>query len=284
MDFFRLHFFKANTRDINIEAVIAFFEVIDGITIDDSNNRLVFNYVDPRLDLTCRFFFMPKSQVKEIYRLDPKYYDLNFQLEISTLAPDFFVEKVLQITKRLVDKFSLFVFHETFVDVLQYRRDLVMNIFMRIKQKYLELNPKLLNEYALVRKDKLHGILRYLNDIYELQKHYQQEETIVPFYLFMKMEDKSVKVAFEWKYDTLTVLPIYLDYIIVNKGNDSSIINADEFYEVAGKYLEEVPGFLKGTYVVPKKNLKKINKILKKYKFSKIKEAFEFIKHTKLID
>lgn len=284
MEKFQLHFFKEKSRDLDIAATIAFFEVIEGAEIETDERSVRINYKHPRLGFEARFLIMPKSQVKDIYRLSPRYLDLNFQLEIPLLSPDYFVEQMLSIVKRLIQKFDLFVYHELFEDVLPFKTDLVMKIFNLVKGRYLELNPKFLQTYSLVSKNKLNAVLRYIDENFELQKHYKEANTYVPYYYFLVNSDDHLRIAFEWKFDTLTVIPPFIDFIFLNRGNDVNIIKYEEFLEQTDKFLDDVPGFLKDTKVVPLKNLKKINKILKKNKFSKVLEALEKTDHYHLID
>lgn len=284
MEYFRLHFFKENNRKIDLKATISFFEAIEGFKIESDDKSFSFVYQDPRLQYEARFLIMPKSQVKDIYRLNPKFLDVNFQLELPLLIPNYFAEKMIDIVKKLTERFDYYVYHETFENVLNFRKDLILKVFSLLKERYIELNPKLLNEYVLVETTKLSHILRYLEDNLELQKFYQQSGTYVPHYHFLINKDNQLKLAFEWKYDTLTVLPPNLDYIFLNRGNGIAIIKFEEFYELAKKYLSDVPGFIKNTKVVEPKCLKKINKILKGKKFSDVLEVFSNIEHTKLLD
>jgi len=281
---FRLHFFKEQTREIDLRATISFFESIEGFEIESDNKSMRFMYKDPRLGFEAQFLIMPKSQVKDIYRLNPKFLDINFQLELSLLLPNYFVEKMIDIVKRLTERFDYFVYHETFENVLNFRRDLILKVYSLLKERHIELNPKLLNEYVLVETSKLSSILRYIEDNLDLQKFYQQSNTYVPHYHFLLNNENQLKLAFEWRYDSLTVLPPNIDYIFLNRGNDMSIVKYDEFYDQAKRYLENVPGAIKNTKVFDQKHLRKINKILKGKRFSEVLDVFSNIELTKLID
>ncbi|MDY0278584.1 MAG: hypothetical protein RBQ97_10935 [Acholeplasma sp.] len=284
MEKFQLHFFREKSRKLDVEAVIAFFEVIEGMEVEMDERSVRFNFKHPRLGYEAKFLIMPKSQVKDIYRLNPSFLDLNFQLELPLLSPDYFANFMFEIVKKMVTKFDYFVYHDSFEDVLPYRYELVMKVFMLMKEKYLELNPKYLYDHYLVQKDKLNSMLRYIDDNLELQKFYQEANTYAPFYYFLVNNDHKLRVAFEWKYDTLTVIPPHIDFIFLNRGNEVSIIDYHEFLLQADKYLDDVPGFLKNTKVVAKKNLKKVNKIFKKNKFKKVIEILTKIDHYALID
>lgn len=284
MDTFQLHFFKEKTRDINIEAIIAFFEVIEGFTIEIDGDIVVFDYTHPRLGYKAYFICMPKSQVKDIHRLNPRFLNINIHLEVPIISPDYFIEHLLEITKKFVDRFNYLVYNYSFEDVLPFRQELIMKVFNVLKSNYLELNPKYLNEYTVIGKDKLSSILRYLDDQLSLQRYYQDSNTYLPHYHLRINNNGRLRVCFEWKYDTLTVIPPYIDYIFLNRNNVITIIKYDEFLIQANKFLDDVPGFLKDTKVVSKKNLKKVNKILKKNNFTKVLEVLSKTNHFSLID
>lgn len=284
MEKFRLHFFKENTRQIDLKETISFFEAIEGFKIESDDSELRFIYNDHTLNYQARFLIKQKSQVKDIYRLNPRFLDINFQLEISILTPNYFFEKMINIVKKLTDRFNYFVYHETFENVLNFRKDLIVKVFTLLKERYLQLNPKLLDTHYLIKTDKLNSVLRYMEDSLELHKFYQESNTYVPNYHFLVNKENEVKLAFEWRYNTLTVLPPNIDYIFVNRGNDMLMIKFDEFYDLAYRHLEEVPGFIKNTYVVKERSLKRVNKILRRKKYSKVLDVFTNIDHTKLID
>ena len=63
MEKFRLHFFKEQTREIDLRATISFFESIEGFEIESDNKSMRFMYKDPRLGFEAQFLIMPKSQV-----------------------------------------------------------------------------------------------------------------------------------------------------------------------------------------------------------------------------
>lgn len=284
MEKFRLHFFKENTREIDLKETISFFEAIDGFEIESDDKGLRFIYKDHVLKYEARFLILQKSQVRDIYRLNPKFLDINFQMEVNILTPNYFFEKMIDIVKKLTERFNYYVYHETFENVLNFRRELITKVFTLLKERYIQLNPKLLNEYHLVKTEKLNSIMRYMEDNLELHKFYEQSNTYVPMYHFLINKENELKLAFEWKHNTLTVLPPNLDYIFINRGSDMMMIKFDEFYDASYKFLEEVPGFIKNTYVVKPKSLKKINKILRRKKFSKVLDVFSNTSHTKLID
>ncbi len=188
------------------------------------------------------------------------------------------------IAKKLADRFNYFIYQSYFEDILPFKEELLMKIFNLVKDKYLELNPKIAVNYHMVSKEKLAAILRYTDDNFELQKFYRDLETYVPYYYILLDNEQQVNLAIEWSDDSLTVIPPHLDYLFFNRGNDVTIMKYSEVEEEISKFLDEVPGFLRNTLVVPKKNKKRILRIMRKHKFTKINNRFTKIELNTLLD
>lgn len=284
MSQFNLHFFKEKSRKIDLEQLIAFFEAIEGIRTEMDEKSVRFNYTHPRLSYDALFIITPKSQVPDIYRLSPKFLDLNFHLEMPILTPDYVAKHYLDIVKKICDRFNFHIYNEMFEDVLPFKMDVVLKVFDMVKEAYIHKNPVLLSDYHLLSKDKLHAIFRYSDDILELQKYYQELETYVPKYHFLNTEKKKLVVGIEWKEHTLTVFPPYLDYVFYRINNEIKIVSFDELLPLIEKYLTDVPGFIKGTRVMTKKTAGKVYKIMKKTKFMKVDHTYTKESMKKLLD
>ncbi|MBE0700538.1 MAG: hypothetical protein IH571_02515 [Acholeplasmataceae bacterium] len=278
---FNIHFFKEKSRKIDLDYLISFFESIEGIEVEMNEQFVRFLYLHPRLNYQAEFLITPKSQVPDIYRLSPKFLDLNFHLEMPILTPDYVAKHLFELVKKICDQFNFHNYNEMFEDVLPFKMDVVFKVFSMVKEAYVEKNPVLLSDYHIISKDKLNAILRYLDDLYELQKYYKELETYVPKYHFMTTEEKKLVVGIEWKEHTLSVFPPYLDYLFYRVGEEIKVVSYDEAANLMNKHLQDVPGFIKGTKVVPKKTAKKIYKIMKKTKFAKTNHTFtkESVKH-----
>lgn len=281
---FNIHFFKEKSRKIDIDQIIAFFEEIEGITIEMDDKSVRFNYLHPRLQYEARFLITPKSQVPDIYRLSPKFLDLNFHLEMVILTPDYVAKQLFDIVKKICEKFDFHIYNEMFEDVLPFKIDVVNKVFNMLKGAYIEKNPVILADYHLLPKEKLNSILRYLDDQVELQNYYKELETYVPKYHFLTTEKKELVIGIEWKEHSLTVFPPYLDYLFYRVGNEIKIVAYDEAFPLIEKLLLDVPGFIKETKVLPKKTASKVFKIMKKTKFSMIDHTFSKENVKRLID
>ncbi|MBU1094777.1 MAG: hypothetical protein KKH01_10005 [Firmicutes bacterium] len=284
MAHFNIHFFKEKSRKIDLDLLIAFFEEVEGITIEMDEKSVRFNYLHPRLQYEARFLITPKSQVPDIYRLSPKFLDLNFHMEMGILTPDYAAKHLFDIVKKVCEKFDFHIYNEMFEDVLPFKIDVVSKVFNMLKEAYIEKNPIILADYHLLPKDKLNSILRYLDDQVELQNYYKELETYVPRYHFLTTEKKELVIGIEWKEHTLTVFPPYLDYLFYRVNNEIKIVAFDEAFPLIEKLLLDVPGFIKETKVLPKKTASKVFKIMKKTKFSLIDHTFSKENVKRLLD
>lgn len=284
MALFNIHFFKEKSRKIDLEQLIAFFESIEGIHVEMDEKSVRFHYIHPRLQHESLFIITPKSQVPDIYRLSPKFLDLNFHLEMPILTPDYLAKHLFEMVKKVCDRFDFHIYNEMFEDVLAFKMEVIVKVFDMVKQAYIAKNPLLLSDYHLLPKDKLHAIFRYLDDLAELQKYYQELETYVPKYHFLVTEKKELKTGIEWKEHTLTVFPPFLDVVFYRLPNEIKVIRYDELYPLIEKYLIDVPGFIKGTKVMPKKLSSKVYRIMKKTKFTQVTHTFQKETVKKLLD
>jgi hypothetical protein len=82
----------------------------------------------------------------------------------------------------------------------------------------------------------------------------------------------------------MTVFPPYLDYVFYRVQNEIKVLNALEVLEMLDSYIQDVPGFIKGTKVLPKKFMKKAHKAIKKHDFEKISHTFEKVDLKYLLD
>lgn len=280
---FNIYFFKKKSRKIDLDQLIAFFESIEGFNIQIDEQSACFNYLHPRLHYDAQFIITPKSQVPDIYRLSPKFLDLNFRLEITILTPDFVAKQLFELVKKICDTFDFHIYNEMFEDVMTYKPEVVLKVFQMIKEAYIKKNQLILGNFQFVEKEKLQDIFRYLDDQYELQEYYKELQTYVPKYHFLTV-DKKLKIGIEWKENTLTVFPPYLDFLFYRQSEQIKVVTYQQAAQLFDKYVEDVPGFIKGTKVVSKSNAKKVYRIMKKTKFDAVDHTFAKTNIKNLMD
>lgn len=281
---FNVHFFKEKSRHIDIQILIDFFENIEGVTIEMDESSVRFLYTHQHLPYQALFKITPKSQVPDIYRLNPRFLDVNFHMELPILTPEYIAKHMFELVKKICDTFGFHIYNEMFEDVLAFKMELLDKVFHMLKDAYIEKNPVLLNDYFVIPSDKLTAIFRYLDDIVELQKYYKELNTYVPRYHFLSIESHHLTIGIEWNEQTLTVFPPYIDYVFYRIDGEIKVLLAEEVIVALNKFLSDVPGFIRGTKVLEKKWLRKAHKAMKKASFSKVDHTFSKQNVKKLLD
>lgn len=281
---FNVHFFKEKKRHVDVEVLIDFFENIEGFTIEMDDSSVRFLYTHTHLPFQALFKITPKSQVPDIYRLNPRFLDVNFHMEMPILTPNYMAKNVFDIIKKICHQFDLNIYNEMFEDVLPFKMELLEKVFKMLKNAYIEKNPVLLNDYFILPTEKLTVVHRYLDDLVELQKYYKELNTYVPKYHFLSDEGHELKIGIEWLEHTLTVFPPHIDYVFYRMNGEIKVLFSEEVLSTLNRYLMDVPGFIRGTKVIEKKWLRKAHKIMRKMKFTNAEQKFEKQSIKKLLD
>lgn len=275
MSHFYIHFFKEKSRQLDMLEVVDFFDSIEGFEVEMDEKSVRCMYTHPQLGYSCGFYMTPKSQVPNIQRISPQFLEVNFHLKLPILSPTYFVKHVIQLIKKICDRFNFFVLSEMFEDVLAFNAERIFKVFEMVKRAYIEKYPDERNKYVFIREEKLSGILRYIDEKKALQAYYDDLDTILPKYYFIKDEADVNYIATEWKEHETIVFPPYLDYILFHQNEGIiKVIAYDEFVDKFKKQLLDVPGFLQDTKVIPKKYSKAINKKTKKTKWQPVTKSF----------
>jgi hypothetical protein len=191
---------------------------------------------------------------------------------------------IFEIVKKLVTLFDFYVYNEMFENVLAFKLEVTMKAFEMLKEAYIKKNPIILSDYYRLGKNKSNAVFRYLDDQIELLNYYKELDTHVPNLYVLLTNKKEYKLAIDWKENSLTVFPPYIDYLFYRKNDEVVIIEYKEFFAKTEKFLSDVPGFIKETKVINKKQGKKINKIMRKAKFTKISIQYEKQNIKRLLD
>ncbi|CDR30841.1 Uncharacterised protein [Acholeplasma oculi] len=285
MSHFYLHFFKEKSRVLDMEEVIEFFDHFPGFDVEMDEKSVRFLYQHPHLGYPCTFYITPKSKVPNIQRLSPKYLEVNFHLELPIFTPTYVVKHIIHIVKKICDEFNLFVLSEMFQDVLEFNAERILRVFQMVKKAYLEKFPEKYKDFHFIKEEKLSGVLRYIDERDALQKYYKDLDIILPKYHFIEDENHEPFIAIEWKENTQVVFPPYLDYLLFNQTDGMiKVISYQEFLKNHDKHLQDVPGFLQGTKVIPKKTYKLLNKKAKKHKWEPVSKSFTKINLNAFMD
>lgn len=287
MDVFILHFFKEKTRQFDYERLLSFFndvpeaEVIDA---DEASSELRIAYRHPILKSSADFVVSRRSTVQDIYKLDPHFLDINFRLEVPLLTPTFSSNIIFEITQKLCKEFNFSTYNSLYEDVMPFRFEVVSRGFEIAKQNFKDKFSYQLDNYYSFPQTKLNECLKYVNEQYDLHRYYKEQDVYVPNYFVVVDEDEKVHFTMEWAENTRTLFPPHVDYIYYRSGLETSILPYDEVMAKIEKYTSNVPGFIENTKVIDPKQTKKVNKALKKAKFTKVRSTLIRIDLSQVID
>lgn len=287
MDVFILHFFKEKTRQFDYERLLSFFNDVPEATIidtDDASSELRIAYRHPILKSSADFVVSRRSTVQDIYRLDPHFLDVNFRLEVPLLTPTYSSNIIFEITQKLCKEFNFSTYNALYEDVMPFRFEVVSRGFEIAKQNFKDKFSYQLDNYYSYPQIKLNECLKYVNEQYDLHRYYKEQNVYVPNYFVVVDEQNKVHFTMEWAENTRTLFPPHVDFIYYRSGLETSVLPYDEVMAKIEKYTTNVPGFIENTKVIEPKQTKKVNKALKKAKFTKVNSTLIRIDLSQVID
>jgi hypothetical protein len=279
---FKIHFFKEKSRMIDIEHLIAFFESRDDfhVEMDEQSVRMIYEH--PTLEQKALYTLTPKSTVPDIYRLSPRYLDVNFQFEVPILSPNMVVYEHFKWIEQLCRTFHFYVYHPLFEDVLPYREDILKEVYKLVKDAYRDKHPELMSQYVALDSTMMYAMLSYQGHIEAIQSHLGSEN-VTPGYMLKKTE-RELLVGIKVIEGQQVVLPPYLNTIFLFHDTQVTIYHITPVMPQLLKLLQKVPGAIEGTMMLSKKTTPKFYKLLKKIKPLQLKEGLESISIKQLID
>lgn len=276
---FSLHFFKKGSRNVEYNLLRAFFEARNDFEVRIHDQRSAeFIYTHPRLLHQAVFYQTKSSQVPNIYRIDAAFLDINIRVDIPILSPNYFAKEVIQIAEELADKFGFYIYYEIFENPIEVDVDFIMTVFENLKKSYIDRNPEIMEDYHLLDKGVANSIFRYIDELPQLQNYFRDLDVFVPKYHILTIDNNRLALAAEWRENTATVFPPYIDYIFYRSQAEVKVLEADLVFKEISDYLEPVPGFIKETQVINRSNIKRAAKAMKKIRFPK--KTYSFSKES----
>jgi len=263
MSQFRVHFFKENNQTIDIEAIFAFFQYELGFSVDadETNARFIFEH--KTLHLKCLFMITPKTTVPDIYRLSPKYLDINVHFDMPLMTSSYMANQFFKFIEAFSRKFHLYIYHPLFEDVLSYQYDVLNQVFKMVKEASIRKDMSLLEPFEVIEQHILFHIFKYSDDLMDLKDYYDDVDTFVSGYELTKCHD-HLHIGFHWYDNQPAVIPPFVNVCYFHIVDTVKIINYLDIEMLIDKYTVKVPGTIEGTKVIPKKLLPKAIKVLKK--------------------
>ena len=163
-----LHFFRDNSLDkLDFARVFDFFDQLGFFEIYYTEEDVQIIAKDEDFRFSYRYLITKKSLVKNIYKLEPKYSNVNFMLELPIMIPSYLAKEIFAIVAKLCRSFDLAIYHDSFKDVQEFNIVDLDNLFNTMRQKYIE-------DYGLGNVERLRAAYESaaegLTDIYNLKR------------------------------------------------------------------------------------------------------------------
>lgn len=280
---YELYFFRESNKSIDASKIIDFFDSIEGMNIEIIGETVKIEYQNEATKNQAVFYFTPTLLVPNIYKLNPKYISLKFHMEMPIDLPNYNAEVLFKTVGIMAKTFDIYMYNQMFENVLPFRMELLMSSYTSVKKYYIEeYHDASKEEKYVIPTNKLYDVLRYQQDIKELERYYQDEKINVPKYVYLKDEDEKIYLACEWEEGMPTIFPPHIDIIFYKYDSMMKMIYAKEVLETLEP--NDLPGFIQGTKIVDEKCAKRARRILKKVRFTMVTETFSSITLDKLVD
>ena len=185
----------------------------------------------------------------------------------------------------LCQKFDFFIYNILFDNVSEFRRELILKSYEKIREVYRTKFPMEYTSLNYVPKDKVNDVFKYLYERKDLETYCHEENLYFPIPHFIKSQNTGhIYCAVDLVDDKLFVFPPRTELVFYRHDNQVKIVYFDELMSVLEKYCHDLPGFIHNTKVLDKAGLKRIKKIMLKTKFSPINETFSNVELETIID
>ena len=280
-----IHFFRNNTLDkLDYEKVLEFFDELPNFEVFYTANDVEIVYNDKEFQFTYSYFITKVSQVRQIYKLDPAFVNVNFLLQLPVMVPEYVIKEILSITQRLCKLFELEVYNDSFENVKPFNLMDIIMLFRAARRSYIEEHG--LEGKLLLPTDELNAICKYQTSIENISEWYNRDVQVDYCEPILDRKTGEYGICCTWNIGTPTVFPPYFKYVLVrDEDGEEFKVKRQYFLEFVGKYLSELANFLPDMYVMKEKQAHKSRSAVGKLrKFAILDQTFSPVRMCDLID
>lgn len=280
-----IHFFRNSSLDkLDFVKVFDFFDNFPEFKIYYTDEYVEIAYTDETFNFSYRYLVTKKSRVNSIYKISPKFSNINFLLEMPILIPTFLAKEILTITQRVCKLFELDIYHDSFADVQQFNLVDVLVLFDDERRRIIEENG--IQGKMTFNADMLNEICKYQRSIDGLRDYYNSEVVVNLIVPIIDRPSNSFGMSYTYNVGSQTLFPPHLEYIYVKEDqNLPFLIKANDFYREYSKYLVEIKHFLPNMYIIKGRSAKKARRDVKKLrKFAITHQNFKQVRLCDVID
>ena len=280
-----IHFFRNNTLDkLDFGKVLEFFDELPNFEIYYTANDVEIVYTDKEFQFSYSYLITKVSQVRQIYKLNPAFVNVNFLLQLPILVPEYVVKEILTVTQRLCKLFELEVFNDAFEDVKPFNLMDIIMLFKAARRAYIEENG--VEGKILFDTDKLNSICKYQRSIDNICEWYHHEVQVDYCEPVIDRKTGEYGICCVWNIGIPTVFPPYFDYVKIKDEDDQEfMVRRKDFFTFVEKFLSEMANFLPDMYVMKTKAAHKSRSTVGKLKkFAILDQTFVPVRICDLID
>ncbi len=284
---FRYYFLKEGDRVYAKTDLMTYLRDTPNIQAEeasDGRGNYIYKYHHSVLNFDAKFIMAQTSQVPNLDRLDPKFFDVNFYVEFDVTLSNYAVEILLDIIEEICKKFRFLIYVYPPAAVYSFRRPDLIKYFGAVKKAYADRYPEKLASYNRLDSQTLSQVCSYLQKRKKLELNMKDQHVVVSNYIFLKTEkSRTAYVAIEWDGDSEFIVPPSVEIIKLDDGKVSRYIPMNEVYAKADKMFRAIDGF-GAIKIVDTKYTKKLHKILTKENFPSPNTSFSRITLEQILD
>lgn len=284
---FKLHFFKEETRLFDKADLFEYISSNNYVTFDSETreSEKIAYYDNQDLDLNARFIFSEKSQINDIHKISPNFYDVNITFEIELLYPEYKLNKLLNIVEVMCKRYNFYVYNLLFNNALNFRRQSILIAYQKLKQGYKEKNEEEFMNYAKLSLEDLNKVYSYLEVKDTLEKNYIETNAIALNYEFYKRPgSRNAFLAARWDGAEPFIIPSNVQIFIYDDGVIKKSIKFDELVKNIKHSLIILDDASFGVYMLNPKYTKKIKKHIIKFKYIEMQVNLKEVDLKNILD
>lgn len=251
-----INFFRNNQKGrINYQELIEYFLALPDFEVSYDDDEVNIVYTDNEFGFKYMYKITKVSQVREIYKLDPTYLNINFMLCLPILIPSFAAREILSLAQKISKIFDLQVYHNSYKDVKLFNMADLYSLFADTQREYLEENRP--EGKVFYDSNKLSTICKYQRQRDSFIEQFHHDVTVVSCNPIIDYKNDEFGICASWNVGIPTLFVPYFDFVNVkDETGESFYIRRGDFMKFMEKYLTKVDNSFPDLYYIKPKNAK----------------------------
>ena len=279
-----IHFFrKSSLEKVDYQKILEFFDNLKDFEIYYNDDIVEIVHKDNEFNFSYRYLITKKSHVRNISKLDPKFSNINFLLEMPLMISTFLAKEILSTIQKLCKLFELGIYHDSFDDVKAFNVVEFLAFFEKQRTLYIQENGY--QDKITFDEEKLNVICTFQRKVDHLVDYYHGEVNVNLCYPIVDKNTNESGICYDWKFGTPIIFAPYVTFVnIIDEENQKMLVRHDELLAILDKYLTEIANFLPDMYILKAKQAKKCKNLMKKIKKIVIDKDYKTLRLCDVIE